>query len=121
MAATNPLALSASRHLSSAVDLQMVAQLLERFDSSPEAEVLARSPSFGRGGEGGDVLEHWLAASMEGREGKEDRGAEKWLLQALAPRHGGQTNTSGGATGGQQERASVVRFHPRSPGAMMEA
>lgn len=93
------------------VDLRTVGQLLEKFDASPEAEALVRSAAFSHG-DGEEALERWLAASMEGREGKEDRDAERRLLQALAAKHSPSPV--------HQERASVVRFHPRPPGAKTE-
>ncbi|XP_041932588.1 PR domain zinc finger protein 1 isoform X1 [Alosa sapidissima] len=104
-------ALSPNAHHPSLVDLQTVGQLLEKFDTSPEAESLVRSSAFSHG-DGEEALERWLAASMEGREGKEDHGTERRLLQALAAKHS--------PTAGHQERASVVHFHPRPPGIKTE-
>ncbi|XP_031442540.1 PR domain zinc finger protein 1 [Clupea harengus] len=104
-------ALPSNTHHPSLVDLHTVGHLLERFDASPEAEALVRSAAFSHG-DGEEALERWLAASMEGREGKEDRGAERRLLQALAAKHS--------PTAGHQERASVVHFHPRPHGVKIE-
>ncbi|XP_030644401.1 PR domain zinc finger protein 1 [Chanos chanos] len=97
-------------------ELRHAAQLLERFDASPEAEELPENPAAAQVDA---ALERWLAHSLEGREGKEDQ-METSIVKALVAARPPSTPPTGGFTQNglmpphhHQERASVVHFYNR--------
>ncbi|XP_041758935.2 PR domain zinc finger protein 1-like isoform X1 [Coregonus clupeaformis] len=90
-----------------------ICELVERFDTSPEADTL---PEGAGPAQVEAAVEHWVARSLEGREGKEDQSEATLLLKALtaaintpAP----PTTSSQSPTSAYQERASVVHLYNR--------
>ncbi|XP_070969947.1 PR domain zinc finger protein 1-like isoform X1 [Oncorhynchus clarkii lewisi] len=90
-----------------------ICDLVERFDTSPEADTL---PEGAGPAQVEAAVERWVARSLEGRDGKEDQSEATLLLKALtaaintpAP----PTTSSQSPTSAYQERASVVRFYNR--------
>uniref|UniRef100_A0A8C7FWE7 PR domain zinc finger protein 1 n=1 Tax=Oncorhynchus kisutch TaxID=8019 RepID=A0A8C7FWE7_ONCKI len=90
-----------------------IRELVERFDTSPEADTL---PEGAGPAHLEAAVERWVARSLEGREGKEDQSEATLLLKAFtaaintpAP----PTTSSHTSTSAYQERASVVRLYNR--------
>uniref|UniRef100_A0A8C8D357 PR domain zinc finger protein 1 n=1 Tax=Oncorhynchus tshawytscha TaxID=74940 RepID=A0A8C8D357_ONCTS len=90
-----------------------ICDLVERFDTSPEADTL---PEGAGPAQVEAAVERWVARSLEGRDSKEDQSEATLLLKALtaaintpAP----PTTSSQSPTSAYQERASVVRFYNR--------
>ncbi|CAB1351217.1 unnamed protein product [Coregonus sp. 'balchen'] len=90
-----------------------IRELVERFDTSPEADTLSEGagPAHVEA-----AVERWVARSMEGRECKEDQSEATLLLKALtaaintpAP----PITSSHSSTSAYQERASVVHLYNR--------
>ncbi|XP_014914102.1 PR domain zinc finger protein 1 isoform X1 [Poecilia latipinna] len=102
---------------SSPVNVHM-KEMVERFDTSQEADTLTETASASQVGE---AVEHWLARTLEG-EGKEDQKEATVLLKALTAAINAPVTPTvpsavpvshHGPTLGFQERASVVHLHKR--------
>ncbi|KAJ7999969.1 hypothetical protein DPEC_G00199950 [Dallia pectoralis] len=90
-----------------------IRELVERFDTSPEADSL---PESAGSAQVELAVERWVARSLEGQEGKEDQSEATLLLKALtaaintpAP----PTTPSHSPSSTYQERASVVHLYNR--------
>uniref|UniRef100_A0AAZ3S9B5 PR domain zinc finger protein 1 n=1 Tax=Oncorhynchus tshawytscha TaxID=74940 RepID=A0AAZ3S9B5_ONCTS len=103
---------SAQAHASSHAHTH-IRELVERFDTSPEADTL---PEGAGPAHLEAAVERWVARSLEGREGKEDQSEATLLLKAFTAAINAPappTTSSHTSTSAYQERASVVRLYNR--------
>ncbi|CDQ68385.1 unnamed protein product [Oncorhynchus mykiss] len=103
---------SAQAHASSHAHAH-IRELVERFDTSPEADTL---PEGAGPAHLEAAVERWVARSLEGREGKEDQSEATLLLKAFTAAINAPappTTSSHTSTSAYQERASVVRLYNR--------